>query len=119
MVESRNAPNLPARPCWRAIDPSSMSVKAKTVAISVAMIRCPRAAKTTALTTTPRVPATVTASGEMCSRSRPRAIGSNTRVNPARPNTLKIFAMALSPYPRRRCRPTAGPRPVRRPVRRR
>src|SRR5438034_1111323 len=59
MVESRKAPNRPARPDCRAIDPSIRSVNVLSVTTTVAMTRCPRAPKTSAPTSTPTVPATL------------------------------------------------------------
>ena len=51
-------------------------------------------AKTTAPTSTPTVPSTVTASGDTPARSSARAGRVETRAMTARADTLKIFAMA-------------------------
>jgi hypothetical protein len=101
MVESSSAPNRRERPSWRAIEPSTRSVKALNVMITVAMIHWPRLAQPNAPTITPTVPATVTRSGEIRARSSSRATGSKARLSPAFTGPLKILAMALPPYRRR------------------
>lgn len=88
--------------------PSTTSEKMNAVITSVPTKKSPRGKNTSAAATTPTVPAMVTMSGLIPTRSSPCAVGVSTRVKKARAYRLSIAV------PDPRLAPTAVARPPRR-----